>query len=56
MTNNIYQKMSKRELGAECKRLEKMQHQYAKAGLVVLAHSYAGKLVQATLELANRSK
>ena len=50
----IYERMSKRELEKECKRLEEMQHKYAKAGLVVLAHSYTGKLVEATLELSKR--
>lgn len=53
-TIQTYKLMSKRELAAECARLEEYQHKYASKGLVVMASSYAGKLVAATLELSTR--
>jgi len=53
-TITVYNLMSKRELSIECKRLESMQHEYAKRGLVVMASSYAGKLVSACLILADK--
>lgn len=50
----VYTFMTKAELERECKRLEEWQHKYARHGLAVLASSYAGKLVTASLELSTR--
>ena len=52
--SSTYHLMSKRELEIEVKRLEEFQHRYARCGLAVMAHSYAGKLVTATLILASK--
>lgn len=53
-TVNAYTLMSGAEVEAECKRLETMQHKYASRGLIVMASTYAGKLVTATLILASK--